>query len=74
MTVKGVVKDINRGKDGYTAKIETTDGQIVAATVSRANLYEPKLYREFAVGETVKVTGNSWILDGVSQMTVRDLE
>lgn len=71
MTIKGVVKDINRGKDGYTARIETSDRQIVAATISRSNLYDPKLYREVSVGEVLKVTGNTWILDGVNQMTVR---
>jgi len=74
MTVKGVVKEINRGKDGYTAKIETADGQLVAATVSRSNLYDAKQYREVAVGETVRVTGNTWLLDGVNQMTVRVLQ
>ncbi len=74
MTVKGVVKDINRGKDGYTAKIETADGQLISATVSRSNLYDAKQYRDLAVGETVKVTGNTWLLDGVNQMTVRVLQ
>lgn len=74
LTVKGVVKDINRGKDGYTAKIETIDGKIIAATVSRANLYDPKQYRDTAVGDVIKVTGNTWLLEGVNQMTVRVLE
>lgn len=73
LTVKGVVREINRGKDGYTAKIEMPDGQMVSATVSRSNLTEPKQYREVQVGDMLKVSGESWKLDNESQLTVRVL-
>lgn len=74
ITVKGIVREITRGKDGYTAKIETSGGDVVAATVSRSNLRDPDQYRELAVGDAVRVSGNTWKLDGVGQMTVRALE
>jgi hypothetical protein len=74
ITVKGIVKDINKGKDGYTARIETSAGQVVAATISRSNLKDPKQYRDLAIGDVVTVTGNTWKLDGVNQMTVRVME
>ena len=73
ITIKGVVKDINNGKDGYTAKLETPDGPIVAVTISRANLTNPKQYRTVNVGEILKVRGESWKLDGQSQITVRQI-
>jgi hypothetical protein len=73
ITVKGVVKDINMGKDGYTAKLETPDGQLVAVTISRSNLNNPKQYKTVAVGDIIKVSGESWKLDGQSQITVRQI-
>jgi hypothetical protein len=73
ITIKGVVKEINNGKDGYTAKLETPDGQIIAVTISRSNLTNPKQYRTVAVGDILKVSGESWKLDGQSQITVRQI-
>lgn len=72
-TIDGLVKETNHGKDGYTAKIETNDGKIFYATVSRANLKDAKQYRDFNANEIVKLTGEVWRLEGKDQLTVREI-
>ena len=72
-TIEGVVMQTNHGKDGYTAKIETKDGGVLQATVSRANLKDPKQYREFNSNEIVKLTGDSWQMGEENQLTVREI-
>lgn len=59
ITVKGKVTEINNGKDGYTAKIMTLDGDEYAATISIPNMENPTDYREVTVGETIKITGEA---------------
>jgi hypothetical protein len=53
--------------------LETPDGQLVAVTISRSNLNNPKQYKTVAVGDIIKVSGESWKLDGQSQITVRQI-
>lgn len=72
-TIEGFVVEINRGKDGYTAKIETPAMRIVAATISRSNLKDPEQYKEVKVGESLSVTGDSWRLEKEDQLTVREI-
>src|SRR5262245_53140135 len=48
LSVKGKVVEIQRGKDGYTAKIESSDGKTYSATISSIAL-ENK-YREVKIG------------------------
>lgn len=71
--ITGVVQDIQMGKDGYTAQIKTEDNEIYYATVSHANLTDPSQYRAVQVGETIKVEGDQWDMDGKKQITVRKL-
>lgn len=72
-TIEGVVKSMTPGKDGYTAEVETKEG-IYKATISRANLNDPKQYRNFNTSEIVKLTGDSWTMEQEKQLTVREIE
>ncbi|HRH43738.1 MAG TPA: hypothetical protein PKY82_19055 [Pyrinomonadaceae bacterium] len=62
ISIKGKVVEIQRGKDGYTAKIETDDKKIYSATISSVTL--EKKYREVKIGETIEVEGESVLSDG----------
>jgi len=57
VTVKGKVTEINRGKDGYSAKVQTAEGKFYTATISIPNMIDPKQYRSVAVGDVINVTG-----------------
>ena len=70
--VEGEVKEINQGKDGYTA-ILTTEAGIYFATISIPNLKDPKQYRAVKIGETIKVKGDSWKMEEDNYITVREL-
>lgn len=71
--VSGVVQDIQNGKDGYTAQIKTAGDDIYYVTISHANLSDHSQYRSVAVGETIKVEGDQWDMEGKKQITVRKL-
>ena len=62
VSIKGKVIEIQRGKDGYTAKIETDDKKVYSATISSIAL--EKRYREVKVGESIEVEGESVLSDG----------
>ncbi|MDI1256115.1 MAG: hypothetical protein PSV16_08420 [Flavobacterium sp.] len=70
-TVEGTVQEILNGKDGYTAKIETADKEVYYVTISHSNLTDHTQYKTVKVGETLKVTGDSWAMEGKNQITVR---
>jgi len=72
ISVEGEVKEINQGKDGYTAILTTEDG-IYFATISIPNLKDPKQYRAVKIGETIKVKGDSWKMEQDNYITVREL-
>ena len=72
ISVEGKVSEINNGKDGYTAILSTEDG-IYFATISIPNLKDPKQYRAVKIGETIKVTGDSWKMESDNYITVREL-
>lgn len=57
ITVTGKVTEINKGKDGYTAKISSADGPSYFATISIPNLADPKQYRTVKVGDNITVKG-----------------
>jgi len=71
--VMGTVKEINKGKDGYTAKIVDETGKIFNATISIPNLKDPKQYRSVAVGEKINVKGESFASDPNNYIVVREL-
>ena len=70
-TVEGTVLEINNGKDGYTAKIETTDNELYWATISIPNLENPNQYKTVQVGDKIKVTGDFWVMENHNQITTR---
>ena len=74
IAVQGKVNEINKGKDGYTAILTAEDGKIYYATISIPNLKDPKQYRTVAIGETIKIKGNSWKMEDDNYITVRELE
>lgn len=73
-SVEGKVVEINRGKDGYTAKIETDTKEIWFVTISMSNLKDPKQYRSVPVGGRVSVSGDFWKLKDQSHLTVREMK
>ena len=72
-TVSGTVTETQPGKDGYTARILTTDGKEFYATISRANLTAPESYRSVNPGDSVTVSGDLWQMDGRDYITGREL-
>ena len=72
-TVEGKVVEINQGKDGYTAKLETKEKTFFFVTISHSNLKNHEQYKSVKVGETLKVTGDSWKLGDDNQITVREI-
>jgi RecJ-like exonuclease len=59
VSVKGNVTEIERGKDGYTAKIKTGDGKTYSAVVSSVNLSGTGQYREVKIGDAIEVEGEA---------------
>ena len=57
ITVSGLVKSINQGKDGYSAELSDDAGKTYTATISIPNMADPKQYRAVKVGDKITVTG-----------------
>jgi len=55
-TIKGIVRAIEQGKDGYVAKVQTKN-TTYNALVSIVNLGGPEHYKTFKVGDKVTLTG-----------------
>ncbi|HMK06757.1 MAG TPA: hypothetical protein VK476_04450 [Flavobacterium sp.] len=72
-TIEGKIQTIANGKDGYMALVQTTDKTTYFATISRANLTTPEQYKTFEVGETVKLSGDSWKMNNENHLTVREI-
>lgn len=73
LKLTGTVKEIQNGKDGYTARIVTDGGNTYFATISHSNLRNPKQYRTLQPGEKVTVRGHTWRMDEEIHLTVREL-
>jgi len=73
VAVVGTVQEINRGKDGYTAKIADEAGKVYNATISIPNLKDPKQYRSVAVGDKISVKGEAFASDSDNYIVVREL-
>ncbi|MEH6681801.1 MAG: hypothetical protein V7724_14725 [Sediminicola sp.] len=71
--ISGEVLSIENGKDGYTASIKTEESTVYKALVSRPNLGADGNYGSMEVGNTVTVKGNVWEMEGVKQLTVREI-
>lgn len=73
-SVEGKVREIQSGKDGYTAKIETADQAIYFVTISHSNLKDHTQYKSVKIGETLKVSGDFWKTDKENHITVREIQ
>ncbi|MGJ1195676.1 hypothetical protein ACR78J_05160 [Sphingobacterium spiritivorum] len=74
--VTGRITEIVKGKDGYTATLNTTDGSVCYAMISIVNLQKGNsTYKSHEVGETITVSGESWKdTEGKMYITVRELK
>lgn len=73
-SVEGTVSEINFGKDGYTAKIETASKETYFVTVSHSNLKDHSQYKEVKKDDKIHVVGDYWKNnEGENQITVREL-
>jgi hypothetical protein len=73
ITVKGEIREINQGKDGYTAKIKMANGTVYFATISIPNLKDPKQYRKFNVGDVIRVKGKTFKVEEDTMIKVEEL-
>ncbi|MFV5693742.1 hypothetical protein ACM55K_17100 [Flavobacterium sp. LT1R49] len=71
--ITGTVQSIEKGKDGYTAKIKTTEGTSYFAVISIPNLGSPGKFREFKIGEKVTLFGEIWKMGNDNRITVRKI-
>ena len=72
-SVEGKVLSVSNGKDGYTAQLKSSEGKVFYATISRANLDDPKQYCSVSLGDQLKVSGDYWKLEEKDQITVRKI-
>jgi hypothetical protein len=71
--ISGEVKEINYGKDGYTARINA-GGALYFVTISHANLKDPAQYKSTTVGAMLTVKGDIWKMGDETHVTVRELK
>ncbi len=72
--VTGEVTEINKGKDGYTAKLKTADNKAYSATISIPNMTDPKQFRAVNVGDKITVKGEVTNLEADVIIVVRELK
>lgn len=61
ITIKGLVKEVENGKDGYTAKVLSQADVLYSVTVSKINLERKNaVYKRFEVGDKVTISGDWW--------------
>jgi len=72
-SVEGTVLEINPGKDGYAAKVETADKEIYFVTISHSNLTNHEQFKTVKIGEKLNVTGDFWKMENDNQITVRSI-
>jgi len=72
--VEGKVQEIQNGKDGYTAKIETAEKEVYFVTISHSNLKDHMQYKSVKAGETLKVSGDFWKMENENHITVREIQ
>ncbi|HYP50018.1 MAG TPA: hypothetical protein VEQ34_03695 [Pyrinomonadaceae bacterium] len=69
-SVKGKVTEIERGRDGYTAKIKTDDDKIYSAVISSVTLGAQ--YRDVKIGDVIEVEDKAY--SGGNRLTVSALK
>ncbi len=74
ITISGLVTAITRGKDGYTANVQLSDGiTIYAALVSISNLGGPDKYKSCEVGDDVTFKGDASVLGNAKRLKVTEI-
>ncbi len=74
ITIEGRVTEIINGKDGYTAKIYSPEGEVFSATISIPNMKNPKDYKTVEVDDDITVTGEVVNLENDILIKVTGLE
>jgi hypothetical protein len=75
-TISGTVKSIERGKDGYTAKVEVVDHEVYNfyfATISIVNVGGPQNYKQLKEGDKVTLKGEFWKTDTELHIKVKEI-
>lgn len=72
-TISGKVESIERGKDGYTAKISTDKNEVYFAVISIVNVGGPQNYKQLKVGEEVSLKGEIWKTDTEKHIKVKEI-
>jgi predicted small lipoprotein YifL len=72
--ISGKVIEIQGGKDGYTAKINSPGNKEYFATISRANLTDPATYKTVNIGDTISVKGDTWQMKNETYITVQEMK
>jgi hypothetical protein len=71
--ITGTVQSVEKGKDGYTAKIKTSERTIYFAVISIPNLGSAEKYRAFKIGEKVTLFGEIWKMGNDNRITVKKI-
>lgn len=72
-TISGKVESIEFGKDGYTAKINTTKNEVYFATISIVNVGGPQNYKKLKEGDEVSLKGEIWKTDIEKHIKVKEI-
>ncbi|PTS96300.1 hypothetical protein DBR27_16385 [Flavobacterium sp. HMWF030] len=72
-TISGKVESIELGKDGYTAKINTTKNEVYFATISIVNVGGPQNYKKLKEGDEVSLKGEIWKTDTEKHIKVKEI-
>ena len=70
ITISGIVRSLEHGKDGYTSNIQTDEGDTYAALVSIVNLGGPENFIQFKLGDKVTVSGTTSMIGAEKQLKV----
>lgn len=72
-TISGKVMSIEKGKDGYTAKINTNKNEVYFAIISIVNLGGPQNYKQLQKGEEVSLKGEIWKTETENHIKVKEI-
>lgn len=73
ITIKGIVRDVAFGKDGYTAEVQTETDGIYSALVSIINVGGREKYQPSNMGDKVVFKGVSSVLGDAKQLKVTEI-
>jgi hypothetical protein len=71
--ISGIVKSITRGKDGYSAEVQTDKDGTYAALVSIVNLGSPDKYKSCEIGDAITFKGVPSVMGEAKQLKVTEI-